>query len=254
MPNWCCSNITFYGDKKEVKDLYDKINLATSDDYKNGIESDFGIYWLGNVVTIFNQDYNKLPCRGMVEDIGEYVEDAYENIDAFNIETTTPWTFNDEMWDSIIQNNYQNVNYVYVAEEPNLEYYMNTDKNGLFYKEKYRIYIFSDDIESVKKYISVSSLSKMNACVFEDNDNEFYFSDLYFDDGEILYAFNNFFITEETFNTIQDVYNFINNKINNDENNNVTVLLYDYFSYMKIDNLNEYIDAKLKDVINLFGE
>lgn len=75
MANWCISYIRFYGSRKEIEILHNKIEEWTSKSYK---ETDFKNCWLGNV--LYGAGLSKyidtkldkfIECRGYIEEIGD---------------------------------------------------------------------------------------------------------------------------------------------------------------------------------------
>ncbi len=134
MPNWCTTSYVFRGDEKEIKDFYNKIKSFTS---KERIQNDFGDFWLGNVVDGFGFDYNEIPCRGLID----YFPDSQEDTDPDRLElsTQTAWEPMTEMWNKIIEKYYPSISYVFIAEEPGCELYINTDLTGEDFSERFSI-------------------------------------------------------------------------------------------------------------------
>ena len=63
MPNWCCTNYVFEGNKDEVDDLLQKMQ-SLSERKKTLVENGFGKEWLGNVVAAFGGNWEEIECRG----------------------------------------------------------------------------------------------------------------------------------------------------------------------------------------------
>ena len=68
MPNWCYTEYKIYGDKEQRDKLFSAIEELSSLE-KPRVENGFGKLWLGCLLDYFGGDYNKLYCRG---DINEY--------------------------------------------------------------------------------------------------------------------------------------------------------------------------------------
>lgn len=66
MPNWCYTDITITGEKKDIKLLHDELEKATS---RNYINNGFGTSWLGNVVEYMGHSYEDVLCRGIIDDM-----------------------------------------------------------------------------------------------------------------------------------------------------------------------------------------
>lgn len=220
MPNWCYSNITFYGDEREVEDTYQKIKKSTTEEYTKSMKESsvsFGNDWLGNIADIYGYNYNDIPCRGMLEGDLEYNKENNN----FNFEISSAWSFNNEMWDRIIHDNYNNLNYVFIAEEPNMGYYENSDLNKLFYKEEYFLSMFVSD-ELYDKYVKID---REDFLTYEDGDyicREERFEST----EELLNFFNNCINSDTKFENFGDILNYSNEVYSED----VYICVYDYFA------------------------
>ena len=56
MPNWCSTSYVVTGDKNEVRDLYEKMR-SLEEREKPLVENDFGVTWLGNLVTLLGRSW-----------------------------------------------------------------------------------------------------------------------------------------------------------------------------------------------------
>lgn len=113
MPNWCSTEYTFKGDKKEIEALYGKLEELKSDG-KNKNTSDFVPLWLGNVLTIHGFDWNKYSCRGSIG----YIDKEDDN--SINFSTETAWGPMHEMWHVILDKYYPSIEVEYISEEPGM--------------------------------------------------------------------------------------------------------------------------------------
>lgn len=134
MPNWCTTNITFEGNKKDIKDFHEKLIKITKTPSR--IENDFGSHWLGNVVDYFVLDSNVVRCRGSISYI-DTCFDLSEEECYFEIVTDTAWEPMINMWSLIIEEYYPSISFVYVAEEPGCEIFINTDTEGKHYTDRF---------------------------------------------------------------------------------------------------------------------
>lgn len=138
MPNWCYTDINFYGSKKDISDFFNRIDEYIS---KNFRTTDFGTNWLGNILCGFglgdkiDDPETKLRCRGSLEFISDLdIED--ENAASFSITTSTAWGPMIKMWHAIIEKHYANrIELHWIAEEPNTYLYLTDDKSR--YKDSY---------------------------------------------------------------------------------------------------------------------
>ena len=134
MPNWCNTRYYFMGQNNEIQDFHKKVKeFISKDNLSNGFEKN----WIGNIVNGFGYDCKKIPCRGTVICLDEIVEEK-KDIMIFYIETETAWVPLNELWDKIIENFYPSTTYVFFAEEPGAEIYINSDKSGSFFPDRYK--------------------------------------------------------------------------------------------------------------------
>ena len=113
MPNWCYTEYTFKGDKKEIEALSEKLEELKSDGkYKE--TSGFGSLWLGNVLTIHGFDWNDYPCRGSIGQIYE------EDDNSIKFSTETAWGPMHQMWHVILDKYYPSIEVEYISEEPGM--------------------------------------------------------------------------------------------------------------------------------------
>lgn len=160
MPNWCYTDYYFYTDsekgKEQLIELYQTIEKSISNK-KRLLNSDFGDTWLGNVIRefcpqnlrltedsvfcIFNQEH--INFRGSITYLAE--PDEYEET-AFRLQTETAWAPMNEMWDMILQAcGFDEIKYVYEAEEPGNGVYINSDIEGRFFADRYCIDVYVSD-------------------------------------------------------------------------------------------------------------
>lgn len=132
MANWCYTDFTFTGKEEEVRDFCNKIKSFIS---KERVQNGFGNDWLGNIVDGFGFNWNKIDCRGRalsVTEVEKYLSEA-----KFSVNVMTTWRPMIKMWDKIIEKYYPSVKYVFIAEEPGNEVFINTDEEGTFYKDRF---------------------------------------------------------------------------------------------------------------------
>lgn len=147
MPNWCSTDITITGGKKQVEFLHNKIEEWTS---KNAVENGFGKYWLGNILinsgVISAEQLDKVPhprCRGSLgfSDLNTDTEPA-----ELYIQTETAWSPMLQMWVEVLKKYNLDLEIIYTATECGCELYLTNDP---CLSDKYVIDVF-DDIEGVE--------------------------------------------------------------------------------------------------------
>lgn len=65
MPNWCSQNCFLRGDKKELEEFASLVNSLP--EREPAAETDFGPFWLGNIVAALGKDWNAVQCRGVID-------------------------------------------------------------------------------------------------------------------------------------------------------------------------------------------
>jgi len=128
MPNWCLNHLVFFTNgegNKELSRLYKKLEaiFETPSEHKN----DFEPSWLGKVAIAHGFDINKFPCRGWISQLDDYEPES----NYFMLQSETAWSPTDELWQSVVAQ-YEGVSFVYIAEEPGFEVFINTDRKGIY--------------------------------------------------------------------------------------------------------------------------
>lgn len=124
MPHWCDTSVKFLGHKDNIERLYHDWVAAI-----NNIEVGDG-GWLGRLLIYHRINPDIIKCSGFVKGIW-----LTDNI--LEVESDDAWAPMVDFYEFIAA--LYNVNYVYEAEEPGSEIYINTDKDDLFFKDWYKI-------------------------------------------------------------------------------------------------------------------
>ena len=118
MPNWCNTTWNFDGTKSEIQTLYDILDKARSTDT---VKNDFGERWLGNIaylIGINNEIDKSFECRGTLDSVGGIGIDGNDHA-WFSIETTTAWTYDENLWYAVIKKlNLSSIIVSFFAYEP----------------------------------------------------------------------------------------------------------------------------------------
>ena len=141
MPNYCENKIGFICDEAntgELEKLYSILYNIFTTPYQ--CKYGFGDTWLGRVALAHELDYEKIPCKGYICDIGDLDEDSTH----FKISTETHWRVTVDLWDAVIKQ-YTGIRYVYVSDETSGGVYINTDSESVCFPEKYGIYAYMSD-------------------------------------------------------------------------------------------------------------
>lgn len=162
MPNWCYTDYRFYADtdvgKEQLAKFYATLTYAIREEKRRILRSDFGDKWLGNVILEFcpqnftlTKDsitctYNGTDVRFRGSIIYLEITDEDTNDPYISVQTETAWEPMYDMWDMILAEcGFTDIKYVYSSEEPGMGIYINTDKKGKFFSEKYRVEVYISD-------------------------------------------------------------------------------------------------------------
>jgi len=130
MPNWCFTSYCFEGDKAEITDLFQKLQ-SLSELKESLLPNEFGKRWLGNVVHLFDGDWEEIYCRGSFDNL-EMTDDI------FKFDTETAWGEMNEVWD-FVKKSYTSIRYFWMADESGNSYYVTNDVEGKYFPDRYLI-------------------------------------------------------------------------------------------------------------------
>ena len=140
MPNWCNNFYAFYvkdEDKGDLARLHK--NLVEVMQTPSEVKNDFEPGWLGKVAIKHGFDYEEISCRGYIRELEDYRPgDSF-----FTLSSETAWSPTNELWKAVIEQ-YTGIAFVYTAEEPGCELYINTDVEGVYFSDRYLMDIYGD--------------------------------------------------------------------------------------------------------------
>jgi hypothetical protein len=102
---------------------------------KNGFEPG----WLGKVLIEHGLDWEKISCRGTIDNL----DDCEPDCNFFTLDSDTAWSPTIELWEAVVAK-YTGVSFVYIAEEAGSEIYINTDIEGTYFPDRFLLEIHGD--------------------------------------------------------------------------------------------------------------
>jgi hypothetical protein len=147
VPNWCFTDYTIFGSEENVRKAHDVVQEALHTVYVEN--ADRG--WLGNLLCYFGEykeyedltDRLKYGCRGFVQDVGDIVADGNES--SFSIAVEDAWGPHEYPIENLCRK--FGLQYVYCAEEPGCDVFVNTDISGKYYPQQYVLDDFNEYYE-----------------------------------------------------------------------------------------------------------
>ena len=174
MPNWCHTNIYFYGEESIVFDFYKKLNKWINAE-ESICENCFGVSWLGNIIGYtFGKNFVKereydtnLRFRGWIRSLDEPENFSVKKDTWFFTATMeSAWYPHMKMWYLVIEKLYgknANIHIAYHAKEPGMRLYCILDQDHIIYKTEKVYHIDAWDINDK------SGLKKCS-CEYEEDE------------------------------------------------------------------------------------
>ena len=175
MPNWCSTSYVVTGDKNEVRDLYEKMR-SLEEREKPLVENDFGVTWLGNLVTLLGRSWKEVYCRGEWSGLIVDIED-----NELRFYTMTAWSELQQLR-HFLQEKYPSLTFYFRSEEPGMCIFQTNDAGGIYFPERYKVEHWDEedeycmDMEEVFDVVSditgttVRTVEEMNKAVDTYND------------------------------------------------------------------------------------
>ena len=134
MANWCSNVFAIYPrnesdlGKAQLKRLFAQLRKLTQIDYPEGADNHD---WYGLLSLMRGKEESEIEARGSIDSIQWY--DDY-----IIIATQTAWEPQDDIvMDMLDCKECSELEYVFIAEEPGCEIYINTDATGRFFRDRY---------------------------------------------------------------------------------------------------------------------
>ena len=173
MANYCSNNIAFYSkDRTLLQDLFTKINDVLDN------TNNHSIYQL-----ILKHGYSEeaakkiTDCRDYITYAEDKITDCPCGYSYFKIDTESAWQPNMTTFFYLLQDKYANkISLVYTSEELGSGVFINTDVDGLFFNDRYKIdccidnNYFTDyftDFNDVIEFIQ-EDYPKADVCIYDN--------------------------------------------------------------------------------------
>lgn len=143
MPNWCNTNHTIVGEKKELSEIY-RLMKRLEGMKTPLVKNDFGSEWLGCLVVALGRRWEQYRCRGYWFSL-EY----HDGVITFD--TATAWCPMNEVFDLLCEK-YPSTSHYYYAEETGCGIYETNDIDGEYYPDRFCVDICTSDESSHCEY------------------------------------------------------------------------------------------------------
>lgn len=194
MPNWNTTDYTLFGNKENVKRLYNDLkNTVEIDRTKESKPFTFlgNSYWLGYIKKcLLPEVEDELPARGEISYIEEDIEDHDNDMASLKLTTETAWVACSELMDKIVEK--YNLQLFYYSEEPGCGIFETNDTEGQFYSFRYIVDSEREGVEYYDSWDEVVSVIKSMTGITLNNISEA---------DDKLSAFNN----DDTFLIINEI-------------------------------------------------
>lgn len=140
MPNWCSTSYVVTGDKKEVRDLYEKMR-SLEEREKPLVKNGFGVTWLGNLVTLLGRSWEEVHCRGEWSELTVDIDN-----DELRFCTMTAWAELRQLR-HFLQEKYPSLTFYFRSEEPGMCIFQTNDKEGIYFPERYKVEHWDEESE-----------------------------------------------------------------------------------------------------------
>jgi len=151
MPNWCYNQVMLYGEPKQLEKVWLYIKKA----YEN--EAATSRKWLNRLIIAAGLNHEDYSCRGWIvnlDDEGDYTPGID---DSFKLDFESAWNPAMSAIDIAIRvalKDYAepDVSYELMAEEPSEGIFINTDTEGVYFKERYYLdFEYKDGVPEVEE-------------------------------------------------------------------------------------------------------
>lgn len=183
MPNWNVTDVKVTGPKEQIDKLY-SIMSSLSEADEPAVDNGFGNIWYGCLVSVLDEDWEKVYCRGSWSDLEKIDDNTLSWWDE------TAWNPLTEVFD-VIEKHFPDLKVYWICEEPGMAIYASNDVDHKFFNTRFiffwdngeeyeyfdseeELLDFANDILSGKLEKTVKSLDELDKYI-EDSDDICYY-------------------------------------------------------------------------------
>ncbi len=152
MPNWCFTNYVLTGEKKEIKNLYEKMKRL-QERKTPLVPNGFGTSWLGCLVKRLGANPKAVWCRGDWSDL-RLSEDEL----TLYFNTETAWGRASEVED-LIREKFPSIGIYYLEEELGMGIFQTNDSTGKWFSDTI---IMDDETDGMEYFTEKEALERIS--------------------------------------------------------------------------------------------
>jgi len=152
MPNWCFTNYALTGERKEIKNLYEKMKRL-QERKTPLVPNGFGTSWLGCIIKCLGADPNTVWCRGDWSDLR-----LSEDGDVLYFNTETAWGRASEVED-LIRKKFPSIGIYYLEEELGMGIFQTNDATGKWFSDTI---IMDDETDGIEYFTEKEALERIS--------------------------------------------------------------------------------------------
>jgi hypothetical protein len=151
MANPCYTCVTLFGDNKCINELYKNLRYFLKKESSNTSD----LKALGNK---YGLDIDE---HGIFNHFDDKVSEDDDGISYFEVQIETRWIPKTDILDGICKYYKNKIDYVYLAEEPGCEVFINTDKDERFYSTRFYLSLEGDELSDYDSEYYFDSWSEL---------------------------------------------------------------------------------------------
>ncbi len=174
MANYCSNSIVFYcTERKPLGELWRKIKFCIDNREQNSVRNLLKVCGYTDEEAAENSDGR--DCFAYLDNIERENTGVYY----FKADTESAWTPNMDSFQKLLKEKYRGrIKMVYQSEEPGCGIFINSDRNGIFFTDRYRVDFYYKDLSLMEYFSSWTDAlqvlresfpkARLNACLSPD--------------------------------------------------------------------------------------